>query len=574
MPYPRAGIVVDVVKVLLFADEGALSDAVRAALSAPRFQITGHKSRRDAASWLGQGRYDVILLEAARPEPAAPFDLSPLSNVAVVAPTIILLSEFNAEATVEAVRRGAQDALPATEIHGGRLQSAIECAITRAQSVHHDSLTGLPNRALLNDRMSHAISHADRYGEQLAVMFFDLDKFKIVNDTLGHETGDTLLQMVAMRMNSCLRDSDTIARLGGDEFIAVIGNIAQPETAARIAKQVITRLSEPLRINGEDIPVSPSIGIAIYPSDGDNAEELIKCADAAMYQAKQQGGKNYMFYRPDMNADTIRRIGLAFALQRAIRSDEFELHYQPQFDLDEGRVIGVEALLRWHHPERGLIPPDQFIPLAEDLGLMVPMGDWVLENACSQLRRWRDGNLPPFRLAVNLSARQFYQEGLVGRVLKWLDKTGLTPDCLEIELTESSVMRDAEETRLALHELSDVGIRLSIDDFGTGYSSLSYLKRFPINALKIDRSFIHDVTTNPNDAALVRTIIGLAENLHLDVVAEGVETPEQLEFLRANNCRCVQGYLLGKPVPANLLPVLLADMQKIHGKQQPLPLTA
>lgn len=513
-----------------------------------------------AADMLGRQPMDAIIVDMQSSSADGNFDLVQLMGLFLCVPSVVLLHDFAPETAVELVKFGAQEVLESHAIDEGRLTAAVECAISRAQTAHYDNLTGLPNRSLLFDRLNHAINQARRYDHQLAVLFVDLDRFKFINDTMGHEVGDTLLKTVAGRIRECLRDSDTVARLGGDEFIAIATNLEDSMAAGRVAEKVVEALSQPMMINEHTVAISPSVGIALFPSDGENGSELIKLADVAMYQAKQTGGSSYQFYRPDLNSDALRRIGLGVALQRAIRSNELELHYQPQLDVVTGTVVGVEALVRWRHPESGLIPPDQFIALAEDLGLMVPMGDWVLQEACEDLKNWQQQGLDDFRLSVNLSAHQFNRESLLDHVLKWIDAAGLQPSDLEIELTESSVMRDPDATADVLRGLSDAGVHIAIDDFGTGYSSLSYLKRFPLDVLKIDRSFVRDATSDENDAAIVKTIIGLARHFNLRVVAEGVETPEHLDFLRANGCRLMQGYLIGRPVPASELPRLIRNV--------------
>jgi diguanylate cyclase (GGDEF)-like protein len=518
-------------------------------------------SIQDACDLLGRQPLDALVLDFQSSSADGNFDLVQLMGLFLCVPTVVLLSNFAPATAVELVKFGAQEVLDRDHIDEGRLAASIECAISRAQTAHYDNLTGLPNRSLLFDRLNHAINQARRYDHELAVLFIDLDRFKFINDTMGHEVGDDLLRAVAGRIRECLRDSDTVARLGGDEFIAIVTNLEDSMAAARVADKVVEALSQPVVINEHTVAVSPSVGIALFPSDGDKGGDLIKLADVAMYQAKQTGGSSYQFYRPDLNTDALRRIGLGVALQRAIRSNELELHYQPQLDVTTGGIIGVEALVRWRHPEKGLIPPDQFIPLAEELGLMVPMGDWILQDACSQLKSWKDKGLNNIRMSVNLSAHQFNRESLLEHVLKWIENAGIETCDLEVELTESSVMRNPEATTSVLKGLSEAGVHIAIDDFGTGYSSLSYLKQFPLDVLKIDRSFVSDATTDENDAAIVKTIIGLARHFNLRVVAEGVETVDHLEFLQANGCRYVQGYLIGRPCPADEVPALIEDIR-------------
>jgi len=537
--------------------------AIAAALATTSFNVVQARDIREAGARIAEQRVDALVVDLEFASADGTFDLIELMELFLWLPSVVVLESYEPQAAVELVKFGAQEVLQRGDMER-RLPAAIECAMSRSQVAHYDNLTGLPNRSLLFDRLSHAINHARRYDHQLAVLFIDLDRFKFVNDTMGHEAGDVLLKTIAGRIRDCLRQSDTVARLGGDEFIAIIANLEDGMVAARISGKLIESLSAPVEIGGHVVSVSPSIGIALFPSDAENGDELIRLADVAMYQAKQTGGSAYQFYRPDLNSDALRRIGLGVALQRAIRNDELELHYQPQLDVAAGAVVGLEALVRWRHPERGLIPPDQFIPLAEELGLMVPMGDWILQDACRQLKAWHDRGLPRVRVAVNLSAHQFNRDSLQEHVLKWIEQSGLSAADIELELTESSVMRDPDATAKVLQGLNEAGVGLAIDDFGTGYSSLAYLKRFPLDVLKIDRSFVRDVTSDENDAAIVKTIIGLARHFNLRVVAEGVETAEHLDFLKANGCRFVQGFHIARPVPAEQIPALLAESYAHH----------
>ncbi len=416
---------------------------------------------------------------------------------------------------------------------------------------HYDPLTGLPNRLLLQSRLVHALDTAERHKQRLAVLYVDLDRFKNINDSLGHPVGDELLESLARRMLEQLQGDDTLGRLGGDEFLLILENLHRPEDAAGVATKLIGLLEQPFRLpSGHEVYVGASIGISLYPEDGTSGTELIQHADVAVYQAKESGRNTYSFYTPTMTAAANDRLDLEARLRQALARNEFTLHYQPQIDLDSGALIGCEALVRWNDPQQGLVAPDRFIPLAEETGLIVPLGEWVLREACSQARRWLDAGFPHLLMAVNLSARQLRQPDLVAHVSAILQETGLPAEVLKLELTESMIMGNAEEAVALLQNLKDLGVRLSIDDFGTGYSSLAYLKRFPIDELKIDRSFVRDIPLDSNDNEIAAAIIGMARGLRLRVIAEGVETEAQKSFLKQCGCHAYQGYLYSRPLPA------------------------
>ncbi|HEU4781583.1 MAG TPA: EAL domain-containing protein [Steroidobacteraceae bacterium] len=414
----------------------------------------------------------------------------------------------------------------------------------------HDALTGLPNRVLLDDRLDQAIVHAERDQQQFAVLLLDLDRFKFINDSLGHRAGDELLNQVARRLQSVVRKADTVARIGGDEFVLVLGAAAARSDAERVAREAIDALKGPIRISGVDLHTSTSIGIAFYPVDGRSAENLIAHADAAMYCAKQRGRNNLQFFEPGMDTATRDRVKLESDLHTAIAEHQFVLHYQPKVDTATDYFHSAEALIRWQHPELGTIMPEDFIPLAEECGLINAIGEWVLREACRQCKAWQHEGLPPLRVAVNVSASQFRQGNLLALIHDAVSNAGLNPHCLELELTESAVMQNPEESAAILEKLSNMGVQVSVDDFGTGYSSMSYLRRFPIDKLKIDRGFVKDLMTRADDASIVQAIISLAHSLRLKVVAEGVETLEQLDSLKSMGCDQYQGFHFSPPLPA------------------------
>jgi diguanylate cyclase (GGDEF)-like protein len=425
----------------------------------------------------------------------------------------------------------------------------------------HDALTGLPNRVLLDDRLAQAMAHANRDGQSFAVLVVDLDRFKLINDSLGHRAGDAVLDEVSRRLSSVVRSIDTVARTGGDEFLVVISPSAVPEDAVAVAHRARDALRAPMSVSGVELHVTCSIGVAHYPTDAGSADSLIARADAAMYCAKQRGRNNVQCFAQGMDAVTVGRVSLESDLHAAIAAGQFELHYQPKPDTASGDVYGAEALIRWRHPQRGLIPPAQFIPLAEECGLINEIGAWVLREACRQCAEWQRSGLPALRVAVNVAATQFRRGDLLDVIGAALQSAGLEARFLEIELTESAVMTNPEESAAILEQLSRMGVLVSVDDFGTGYSSISYLRRFPIDKLKIDRSFVRDLDCEV-DASIVQAIISLAHSLKLKVVAEGVETPDQLQFLRSLGCDQYQGFHFSPPLPAAEFAQLLRGWQR------------
>jgi diguanylate cyclase (GGDEF)-like protein len=434
---------------------------------------------------------------------------------------------------------------------------------------NHDSVTGLANRYLFLDRLGQAIVHAGRANRQAALLMFDLDRFKAVNESMGHGAGDALLRHVGKRLAANLREGDTVARLSGDEFAVALSDVARPEDVAPVARKLLAAIKVPLQLNGCEVRTSASLGISLYPRDGDNAESLLQNADAAMYSAKSLGGDSFHFYAPEMNERMLARFALEADLRRALERGELLLHYQPKVNLATGEPTGAEALLRWRHPERGLVPPGDFISLAEETGLIVQIGEWVIEAVCEQMREWLDAGLTVPPVALNLSARQFHQQNLVAVIRQALRLNQIEAKCLELEITESILMENVEKAVTTLQELKSIGLKIALDDFGTGYSSLSYLKRFPIDNLKIDRAFVRDVTTEPDDAAICLAVIGLAHNLKLKVVAEGVETEAQMNYLRTHGCDEIQGFYFSRPLPAADFAQLLTQ-RKVFALPSPM----
>jgi diguanylate cyclase (GGDEF)-like protein/PAS domain S-box-containing protein len=415
---------------------------------------------------------------------------------------------------------------------------------------YYDTLTDLPNRLLFNDHLNYYLNKAKHNNQLMAVIQLDIDRFKNINDSLGHSIGDQLLQDVAERLKFCLSKEEIVARMSGDEFIILLPRVAKQELITKKVHKIIKTFKQPLMIDDHEFFITISLGISLFPSDGDDIESLVKNAETAMYRAKEQGRNNYQFYSPAMNDKIFERMALENNLRKALKRKEFLLHYQPRVNIETGQFTSMEALIRWRHPDLGLVSPADFIPVAEETGLILPIGEWVLRTACLQNKAWQKAGFPPMRMAVNIAARQFHEQSLLKIISKVLDETGLEPEYLELEITENSIMQNTETTIALLHELKKMGVRLSIDDFGTGYSSLSYLKSFPIDTLKIDKSFVRDITNNPDDAAIATSIITLAHSLNFNVIAEGVETGEQFSFLKEQLCDDVQGFYFSKPLSA------------------------
>jgi diguanylate cyclase (GGDEF)-like protein len=557
----------DQIKVLLIEDN---SDDVRliqrllAQVNLDGFKLTHANGVDKAVRELQRKAYDVVLTDIAMTDSDALETIRRIQSVRKDIPIVILTSHDDESTAIEIMQEGAQDYLIKGQGDGHLIARALRHAIERKHAelrlmhvTHYDSLTGLANRALFQNRLDHALAVAKRRKHLAALLVLDLDRFKGINDTLGHHAGDQLLVLVAERLRGCVRESDTVARLGGDEFTVILNDVTSAEEVAVVARKVLAALAVSFLLEGHEVYVTPSIGITLYPHDGVTSTGLLKNADAAMYQAKSQGRNNFQFYTADLNRRSVARLKLESGLRQAIDRSEFVLYYQPKIDIKTGTLTGVEAMVRWNKPDTGLVPPVEFIPIAEETGLIIPVGEWVLREALMQIGRWQEEGLPQMRIAVNLSARQFRQNDLVKTITDSLDELGVGGEFLEVEITESLLMDDTALSTMALYKLKDRGVRVSVDDFGTGYSSLSYLKRFPIDALKIDRSFVRDITTDPDDATITNAIIGLAHNLRRRVIAEGVETQAQLAFLQKHGCDEAQGFLFSPPVAATELARLL-----------------
>lgn len=528
---------------------------------------------------LGKENVDVILLVLTLPDSQGLKTFEKIFHQSSNIPIIILSDSNDAANAADAVEKGARDWLLKEQINGQLLIRMINWAIEKQkmitqleaarQTEHHlvfyDNLTNLPNRQLFYDFLRRAITQSKRHKTQLAVLYLNLDSFKRVNDSLGHTVGDELLKILAGRLRKIMRESDTVSRLGGDEFTVILEEIRKVRDAVRVAQKILKTLSQPVELNPDRLIMTTSIGISIYPEDGTDVQTLVKNADIAMCRAKAQCKDNYQLYNRSMNASGYQYLKLENDLRSAINNRELMVHYQPQVQLDSGMIIGVEALLRWNHPKLGLVPPSKFIPVAEESGIIIQIGEWILRTACRQNKKWQEKGYPPIRVSINISAKQFQHKKLTKTVAEILHETKLSPRYLGLEITETNAMHDVEHTIEMLGVLKQMGIQISVDDFGTGYSSLSYLKRFPLDMLKIDQSFMRDIATDSDDAAITSTIIALAHSLELRVIAEGVETEEQLKFLRSRQCDEIQGFHFSRPLPAdNFLQLFHKDFRKAN----------
>ncbi len=562
----------EVREVLLVEDNRIDAQLIRRLLrrvSASYYRITHVRTLNDAVLSADELAPDVILADLNLPDSRGTDTVASLQTAYPEIPLIIVSAWEDEAVSLRSVKAGAQDYLVKGHIDGANLHRVIRYAIERKRTelelvrlAHFDQLTGLPNRTLLRERVNHALARAMRSGSGVATLILDMDRFKEINDMLGHEVGDKLLIKAAKRIRANVRDQDTVARLGGDEFAVVLEGVSEAKEVLPVIERIVDSLREVTTVDGHEVNTSTSIGIAMYPENGSNLSELLRAADLAMYQAKSSGRACYQFFADAMQEEAQSRRALEWALRHAVESNEFQLVYQPQICLRTGGVIGVEALIRWMHPTRGLLTPFHFIGALEEFGLINEVGEWVLETACEQMRRWHALELQPMRISVNVSAQQFEDPLLIDKVRSALARADLSPEFLELELTESCLMSDPAQAGALLGEIRDVGVRIAIDDFGTGYSSLTYLNEFPLNVLKIDKSFVQSVESNDRGGPISNMIIGLGQNLGLEVIAEGVETPGQLAYMQEHGCDIAQGYLYARPEsPEDLTPWLMANQR-------------
>ncbi len=534
-----------------------------------KFEITAVDQLKKGTEILLTEEIDIVLCSLLLPDSGESSTVPLLQEISPNVPIIVISEEQDNDddIAIQVVKSGAQDYLIKGQGDGYLISKAIRYAIERKRIekglsylTQYDNLTGLPNRELFRERLNRGLIRASRNNMLVALMFIDLDRFKNINDTLGHDAGDKLLLEVSNRLKECIRDGDTVARLGGDEFTIILEDINEVNNVATVAQKILDSMDPVIELDGHDVYITPSIGITIYPLDDTSENDLLRNADSAMYRAKEQGRNGFQFYTAGMNTKTVERLQMESELRRALMNDEFVLYFQPKIDINKREIIGAEALIRWQHKELGLVSPLEFISLAEETGLILPIGEWVIRAACKQIASWESMGFNNLHMAVNLSARQFKEADVAKLILESAIHANIDPGKIEVEITESLLMDDTETTSSMLKELKAHGLNISVDDFGTGYSSLSYLKRFNIDTLKIDRSFVRDITTNSDDAAIAAAIIALGKSLRLTVVAEGVETEEQLMFLKTNGCHQAQGYLFSKPLPDKEFNQLLEQM--------------
>ncbi|MDP3936731.1 MAG: EAL domain-containing protein [Deltaproteobacteria bacterium] len=562
--------------ILLVEDNrlhAAMATDLLAQADPPGFDVTHVERLADAEKHLEHAETDLILLDLTLPDAQGMAVVSCMRNCARDIPIVILTALQDEAAAIKSLRHGAQDYLIKSQVTGDLLIRSIRHAIERERLesrvrrlAYYDALTDLPNRALFYDRINQTLALARRYDRILGVLFFDLDHFKLINDSLGHSMGDQLLEAVAARLKEVLRSSDSLARMGGDEFAVLLPEVKTSEDVGIVADRILKALELPCILEEQELFISASIGACIYPQDGDDVETLLKNADTAMYRAKQTGRSSVCYYTPTMNVKAADKLAIRNALPYARERGQLRLYYQPQAHLADGRLAGLKALLRWEHPTRGLIPQADFVPVAEETGLIVSIGDWVLQAVCDQARGWREQGLPPLRMSVRITARQLQDESFYGSVLSALERGGLPPADLELELTEADIANVGEAGVSTLRALKEHGVRIAIDDFGAGQSSFQYLRCFPVDSLKIDKSFIDELEADGRSAAIVKSIIAMGRNLGLETVAEGVESEQQIKFLRTHGCDRFQGYAFSQPKSPDELERLLNESA---GRQAP-----
>jgi diguanylate cyclase (GGDEF)-like protein len=550
--------------ILLIEDRSADARLVLELLtefSPERYGVTHVHRLVEALRLLNAMSFKAAIVDVSLPDTQGLEAVTRLRAAAPSLPIVVLAGMDEESLALRALEVGGQDYLIKGLFDGGLLNRAIRYAVERKESeeqlthlAYYDQLTGLANRRLFRERLALDLARAKRQESRVTVLCLDLDRFKKINDSLNYEAGDQVLKEVGKRLAESVREFETSARLGGDEFAVILQDLEHEQEAMVVTQRLLDRVARPIKIDGQDVVTTASVGIAFFPENGDEVEQLLKCSDSAMRRAKEEGRHRYQIFSRQMHSEVLTRMSLERDLRHALEREEFRLHYQPQLSLDDNQLVAVEALVRWEHTQRGLIAPIDFISLLEDTGLIIEAGEWILRKACAQVREWQTSGYENLRVAVNLSPRQFEDSKLVEIVGRALADFNLKPEYLELEITESHLMRDNKRTNATLASIKSLGVRIAIDDFGTGYSSLAYLKRFPIDSLKIDKSFVRDITTDRDDASIAAGIIGLGHKLRLDVIAEGVETEEQLAFLYKEGCDAIQGYLCGRPQPPEIPP--------------------
>jgi diguanylate cyclase (GGDEF)-like protein len=549
--------------ILVVDDDPALRLVLRHCMEQEGYHVIEANNGLEAIQATVRQQPDLILMDAVMPEMdgfRATSELKAMPEYENI-PILIITSLDDDHSVSQAFASGACDYVTKPvnwSVLKHRVRRLLHTAEAERKLEHlsyHDTLTGLPNRLLFMDRMDQSISRAMRTGEKFTLLFIDIDHFKVINDSMGHEAGDKLLTTVTSRLQQTLRRSDTIARLGGDEFTIILENISDPEDIIYVANNLLETLAEPISILERKVCIGASIGVAVYPDDGESFGALLKNSDTAMYRAKEKGRNTFEFYTSEMSTQAMKRLELEDSLRNAINNEEFVVYYQPKFDLKTRKLVGMEALVRWDHPESGIIPPDEFIPLAEETGLITSLGKWVIESSCEQLHEWQQKGYHIPNLSINVSARQFHEQNLGNIFRRVMEQYNLAPEHIEIELTENILVQDHEKARRILDELHSMGIHIALDDFGTGYASMAYLKDFPINTVKIDRSFISNIPGDKENMAIVRAISGLTQSLDLCLIAEGVETDQQIEFLKDINCEQGQGFYWSRPLSPDIFEV-------------------